>query len=166
LFHVLGKHGHAKVHMVGIDIFSGKKYEDICPSTHNMDVPHVKREDYQLTDIDDGFLVLMSDGGDLREDLKIPDGELGVQLRAEYDAGKELLVSRSKYLFHQRSRHLHVSFLFSVHRLEILRRRMCHCYQNKYSCRQINLLLKVLSPSSSPRQSINKTRQCDTILLH
>jgi translation initiation factor 5A len=90
---VLGKHGHAKVHMVGIDIFSGKKYEDICPSTHNMDVPHVKREDYQLTDIDDGFLVLMSDGGDLREDLKIPDGELGVQLRSEYDAGKELLVS-------------------------------------------------------------------------
>jgi translation initiation factor 5A len=56
-----------------------------------MDVPHVKREDYQLTDIDDGFLVLMSDGGDLREDLKIPDGELGVQLRAEYDSGKELL---------------------------------------------------------------------------
>ena len=93
LFHILGKHGHAKVHLVGIDIFSGKKYEDICPSTHNMDVPHVKREDYQLTDIDDGFLVLMSDGGDLREDLKIPDGEMGVQLRAEYDQGKDLLVS-------------------------------------------------------------------------
>lgn len=46
-----------------------------------------------MTDIDDGFLVLMSDGGDLREDLKIPEGELGIQLRAEYDAGKELLVS-------------------------------------------------------------------------
>lgn len=92
-FLILGKHGHAKVHLVGIDIFSGKKYEDICPSTHNMDVPHVKREDYQLTDIDDGFLVLMSDSGDLREDLKIPDGELGVQLRAEYDSGKDLLVN-------------------------------------------------------------------------
>lgn len=86
-----GKHGHAKVHMVGIDIFTGKKYEDICPSTHNMDVPNVKREDYQLTDIDDGFLVLMSDNGDLREDLKIPDGELGTQLRSEYDAGKEIV---------------------------------------------------------------------------
>lgn len=59
-----------------------------------MDVPHVKREDYQLTDIsDDGYLTLMSDNGDLREDLKLPDGELGGQLRAEFDNGKELLVS-------------------------------------------------------------------------
>lgn len=88
-----GKHGHAKVHMVGLDIFSGKKYEDICPSTHNMDVPFVKREDYQLTDIsDDGYLSLMGDNGDIREDLKLPEGELGAQLKAEYDAGKELLV--------------------------------------------------------------------------
>lgn len=70
------------------------RYEDICPSTHNMDVPHVKREDYQLTDIsDDGYLTLMGDNGDLREDLKLPDGELGGQLRAEFDNGKELLVS-------------------------------------------------------------------------
>lgn len=72
------------------------RYEDISPSTHNMDVPHVKREDYQLTDIsDDGYLTLMTDGGDLREDLKMPDGELGGQLRSDFDAGKELLVSSS-----------------------------------------------------------------------
>ncbi|PNF36281.1 Eukaryotic translation initiation factor 5A [Cryptotermes secundus] len=95
-----GKHGHAKVHLVGIDIFNAKKYEDICPSTHNMDVPFVKREDYQLTDIsDDGYLCLMADNGDLREDLKVPDGELGAQLRADFEAGKELLVSAEMYSY-------------------------------------------------------------------
>lgn len=79
--------------------FSRRRYEDICPSTHNMDVPHVKREDYQLTDIDEDFLVLMGDGGDLREDLKIPEGDLGAQLKKEFEEGKELLVRKALFIY-------------------------------------------------------------------
>merc|ERR1712137_1030729 len=86
-----GKHGHAKVHLVGIDIFNGKKLEDICPSTHNMDVPVVKREDYTLVDIIEGYLTLMSDNGDLREDLKCPDGDIGNQIKTDFENGCELL---------------------------------------------------------------------------
>jgi len=66
-----GKHGHAKVHLVGLDIFTGKKLEDICPSTHNMDVPNVLRKEYQVIDFSpDGYFTLMDDGGETRDDLK------------------------------------------------------------------------------------------------
>ncbi|KAG9295469.1 hypothetical protein G9A89_013498 [Geosiphon pyriformis] len=88
-----GKHGHAKVHLVGIDIFTGKKLEDISPSTHNMDVPNVSRTEYSLLNIDDGFLSLMTSDGTTKDDVRVPEGELGDKLESEFGEGKELLVT-------------------------------------------------------------------------
>ncbi|KAL6928064.1 translation elongation factor eIF-5A [Hanseniaspora valbyensis] len=88
-----GKHGHAKVHLITTDIFTGKKIEDLSPSTHNMEVPVVKRNEYQLLDIDDGFLSLMDMEGDTKDDVKAPEGELGDNLQAAFDEGKDLMVT-------------------------------------------------------------------------
>jgi len=90
-----GKHGHAKVHLVGIDIFNGKKYEDLCPSTHNMYVPEVTRIEYQLIDItDDGYVSLLSANGDTKSDLKLPEDEtLQQQIRESFDNGKDVTVA-------------------------------------------------------------------------
>lgn len=76
-----GKHGHAKVHLVATDIFTGKKLEDLSPSTHNMDVPNVSRKEYQLLDIsDDDFLSLMNEEGDTKDDVRMPEGEIGEKI--------------------------------------------------------------------------------------
>ncbi|KAJ7938284.1 initiation factor 5a [Mycena leptocephala] len=88
-----GKHGHAKVHLVAIDIFTGKKMEDISPSTHNMDVPNVIRAEYQLVNVDDGFLNLMTQDGTPKDDVKVPDSDLGTEIQSAFDDGKELLVT-------------------------------------------------------------------------
>ncbi|ORY25371.1 translation protein SH3-like domain-containing protein [Naematelia encephala] len=88
-----GKHGHAKVHLVAVDIFTGKKLEDISPSTHNMDVPNVSRNEYQLLNIADGFLNLMDPDGNSKDDVKVPDTDLGREIEAGFDDGKDLMVT-------------------------------------------------------------------------
>ncbi|PFX23855.1 Eukaryotic translation initiation factor 5A [Stylophora pistillata] len=85
---------HTSKSVAGIDIFTSKKYEDICPSTHNMNVPNVSRSDYQLNDIQsDGFLELMDDNNEIREDLKLPETDLGKEIRSKFDNGEGLLVT-------------------------------------------------------------------------
>ena len=79
-----------------------------------MDVPNVTRNEYQLVspphtdlsstcvllrphflkvNIDDGFLNLMTQDGTAKDDVKLPDSDLGKQIQADFDEGKDLLVT-------------------------------------------------------------------------
>jgi translation initiation factor 5A len=55
-----GKHGHAKVKFVGVDIFTGKKYQELQASTHNMLEVIVTKAEYTCLDVgEDGLLQLL-----------------------------------------------------------------------------------------------------------
>merc|ERR1712017_20971 len=94
-----GRHGHAKCHFTAVDIFTGKKCEMVESSTHNCDVPNVNRKEYTLLDIsDDGFVSLMEESGDTKDDLSLPAGTddldaLAVSLKTAFDDGKDLIIT-------------------------------------------------------------------------
>ena len=70
-----GKHGHAKANITGIDIFTGKKYIDISPTSHTMYQPVVDTNDWTVTDIDDeGFVTLMDDDGNQKKTFNYQPG--------------------------------------------------------------------------------------------
>merc|ERR1711860_441859 len=72
-----GKHGHAKAHIVALDIFTDKKYEDLCPTSHNLDVPFVNRTEHQvlMADADQGTVSMLKDenSGETKDDLNLPN---------------------------------------------------------------------------------------------
>ncbi len=89
------KHGHAKCNFVAIDIFTGKKLEDIVPSSHSTTVPNVFKTEYSLLDIsDENYLSLMDSNGEIREDLKMPThpNELVEQIRKGFDNDDSLIL--------------------------------------------------------------------------
>merc|ERR1719326_2296826 len=100
-----GKHGHAKAHIVALDIFTSKKYEDLCPTSHNVEVPFVKRTELQClsADPDSGEVSLLLESGDTKDDLNLPkfvkvgepteeDVKLSDELVAAVDKGDKTVV--------------------------------------------------------------------------
>jgi translation initiation factor 5A len=54
-----GKHGSAKATIVGNDIFTNKRYEEICPTSGTMRVPNVTKVELEVADIDDDDFVTL-----------------------------------------------------------------------------------------------------------
>lgn len=107
-----GKHGHAKCNFLAVDIFTGKKLEDMIPSTHGTTVPIVNRSEWEIIDIDeDGVVTLMDEAGTQKADLNLPlippgmddeirdcwaDGENTVNVSVQSAVGIEQIIAFKK----------------------------------------------------------------------
>jgi len=89
-----GKHGHAKANITALDVFTGKKYEEVAPTSHSLPQPVVTRIEYQLIDVaPDGQLSLMDEANNTRDDLKLPeDPEITDPIKQQFDEGKEVVI--------------------------------------------------------------------------
>merc|ERR1712187_714268 len=101
-----GKHGHAKAHITALDIFTSKKYEDLCPTSHNLEVPFVKRTEYQVLNADpsSGEVSLLLESGETKDDLNVPafvkqgepteeDVKVQKEILDGFEAGKTTIVA-------------------------------------------------------------------------
>lgn len=95
-FSKTGKHGHMKAHIVGIDIFSDKKYEDIIRATKNVDIPLIKRNEYELIDIDENNICsLLLKNGELLENIEIVNNELEKQIKNDFNLIQEKALNKN-----------------------------------------------------------------------
>lgn len=62
-----GKHGSAKANIVGVDIMTGRKYQDVQPGSATMLKFDPKKVEYEVADISDGTITAMDDEGSLLE---------------------------------------------------------------------------------------------------
>lgn len=86
-----GKHGHAKCNFTATDIFTGKKLEDMIPSSHGTTIPIVDRTEWDIMDIgEDGEVTLMDEGGNEKTDINLPTypPEMAKEIRAAWDGGE------------------------------------------------------------------------------
>jgi translation initiation factor 5A len=100
-----GKHGSAKCNFTANNIFNNKKLEDMMPSSQGTTVPVVTRIEFTLVDIneEDGFVTLMSEAGETREDLKLPDypENYAAELKGLFEEGKSVIVTVWKACGHE-----------------------------------------------------------------
>ncbi|KAK4925164.1 hypothetical protein LTR66_016412 [Elasticomyces elasticus] len=81
--------------LVGEDLFTDQEIEASLPSDATVDVPTVSRKDYELVnvEVDEGMLNLHDIYGTPRDDIPVPNGDLGDQIKSDFADGKQLVVT-------------------------------------------------------------------------
>ena len=97
--------GNKRLHLVGTHIDTGKKYEDTLNLTagfHGIDVPVTSKASFALCDVDasTGFLSLLTDDGDTKEDVALSRAgddsgfdAVGAEIVRRFEEGEALKVT-------------------------------------------------------------------------
>ncbi|KAJ7468507.1 eukaryotic translation initiation factor 5A [Mycena latifolia] len=86
-------HG-SKTYIVGFDIFTGKKLEEIADTTSRITAPILSHAEYTLLDINPPTLALLTDSGTSKDDVDLPrfPAGLAASLQAAFARGAEIRV--------------------------------------------------------------------------
>jgi translation initiation factor 5A len=86
---------HAKASVAGTDLFTSRRHKAHLPTSHDIEVPFVQREDYALINIDGKNTQLLDLQGNMREDVELGVGEVAQKLRDLWASGEaeEIIVT-------------------------------------------------------------------------
>jgi len=81
-----GKHGHAKVRMIGVGLIDGRKREVVKPGHDNIEVPIVDKRNAQVLSIKGNMANVMDSETYETFDMEIPD-----ELKSDISEGSNVL---------------------------------------------------------------------------
>jgi len=88
-----GKHGHMKCNITGIDVLTGRKYNDVVPGHAPMVEFKLDKAEFSLMDVE-GEILKCLDKDNKEQVFKMdPESELYKNLKGDFDAGKQLAVT-------------------------------------------------------------------------
>ncbi|CAD5119590.1 DgyrCDS8192 [Dimorphilus gyrociliatus] len=86
-----GKHGPAKLVFVGLDVFTGKKYEDCCPAKHMMKAPEMSKNEYEVISVSDEIVVIEKDGS--FPEMQLPKNDIGKKMSNMFENEDQLKIT-------------------------------------------------------------------------
>ena len=90
-----GKHGEAKYHFGGIDVFTGKRCEELYMAHKKVSCPEIHRVQLNVVNTErDGYITLMDEKTlAIRENVRVNDDEIRKNIYSEFEKGKEVTVT-------------------------------------------------------------------------
>ncbi|AYV76063.1 MAG: translation initiation factor eIF-5A family protein [Terrestrivirus sp.] len=80
-----GKHGSAKMLIKAYELVSGKQKDISISTSDKVEIPIINRKEYLLMGIEDNFMQLLNDKGELIENIKLNNNDVSKKLLESFE---------------------------------------------------------------------------------